>query len=79
MIDKDEYPQTAEFERRWVSILADLWHAPDPADVIGCSTTGSSEACMLAGFAYRDTKLSPRRTTAPAGSSDSSTVIDSAS
>ena len=29
MIDKDEYPQTAELERRCVSILADLWHAPD--------------------------------------------------
>ncbi|MET7398739.1 glutamate decarboxylase [Dactylosporangium sp. NPDC005572] len=53
MIDKDEYPQTAEFERRCVSILADLWHAPDSADVIGCSTTGSSEACMLAGLALK--------------------------
>ena len=53
MIDKDEYPQTAEFERRCVSILADLWHAPDPSDVIGCSTTGSSEACMLAGLALK--------------------------
>jgi glutamate decarboxylase len=28
MIDKDEYPQTAELERRCVSILAHLWHAP---------------------------------------------------
>ncbi len=53
MIDKDEYPQTAEFERRCVSMLADLWHAPDPAEVIGCSTTGSSEACMLAGLALK--------------------------
>jgi glutamate decarboxylase len=53
MIDKDEYPQTAEFERRCVNILADLWHAPDPADVIGCSTTGSSEAGMLAGMALK--------------------------
>jgi glutamate decarboxylase len=53
MIDKDEYPQTAEFERRCVAILADLWHAPDPAQVIGCSTTGSSEACMLAGMALK--------------------------
>ena len=49
MIDKDEYPQTAELERRCVHILADLWHAPDPATATGCSTTGSSEACMLAG------------------------------
>jgi glutamate decarboxylase len=53
MIDKDEYPQTAELERRCVNILADLWHAPDPADIIGCSTTGSSEACMLAGMALK--------------------------
>ncbi|MFC4083008.1 glutamate decarboxylase [Amycolatopsis samaneae] len=53
MIDKDEYPQTAELERRCVSILADLWHVPDPAEVIGCSTTGSSEACMLAGMALK--------------------------
>ena len=53
MIDKDEYPQTAEFEQRCVNILADLWHAPDPNDVIGCSTTGSSEACMLTGMALK--------------------------
>jgi glutamate decarboxylase len=51
IIDKDEYPQTAELERRCVSILADLWHAPDPEQAVGCSTTGSSEACMLAGMA----------------------------
>ncbi|WP_371481694.1 glutamate decarboxylase [Kitasatospora sp. NBC_00315] len=53
MIDKDEYPQTAELERRCVAILADLWHAPDPAGAVGCSTTGSSEACMLAGMALK--------------------------
>ncbi|UUV27755.1 glutamate decarboxylase [Amycolatopsis roodepoortensis] len=53
MIDKDEYPQTAELERRCVNILADLWHAPDPAAIMGCSTTGSSEACMLAGMALK--------------------------
>ena len=28
MIDKDEYPQTAEIEARCVRMLADLWHAP---------------------------------------------------
>ena len=47
MIDKDEYPQTAELEARCVNILADLWHAPECVDATGCSTTGSSEACML--------------------------------
>jgi glutamate decarboxylase len=51
MIDKDEYPQTAELEARCVNILADLWHAPEGMNATGCSTTGSSEACMLAGMA----------------------------
>ena len=83
LVDKDEYPQTAELERRCVHMLADLWHAPgtqssadrsgitgsegsagtpagalgtEPAHVgeagaVGCSTTGSSEAAMLAGMA----------------------------
>ncbi|WP_327325255.1 glutamate decarboxylase [Streptomyces sp. NBC_01210] len=53
MIDKDEYPRTAELERRCVAMLADLWCAPDPEAVVGCSTTGSSEACMLAGMALK--------------------------
>ncbi|WP_043265473.1 glutamate decarboxylase [Streptomyces sp. CT34] len=53
MIDKDEYPLTAELERRCVAMLADLWHAPDPSTTVGCSTTGSSEACMLAGMAFK--------------------------
>ena len=53
MIDKDEYPRTAELERRCVAMLADLWHAPDPSAAVGCSTTGSSEACMLAGMALK--------------------------
>ncbi|MGW0766352.1 glutamate decarboxylase [Streptomyces sp. NPDC002676] len=53
MIDKDEYPRTAELEKRCVAMLADLWNAPDPSAVVGCSTTGSSEACMLAGMALK--------------------------
>src|SRR3954468_5328556 len=53
MIDKDEYPQTAELERRCVNILSDLWHSPDTAAGTGCSTTGSSEACMLGGLALK--------------------------
>jgi glutamate decarboxylase len=53
MIDKDEYPQTAEFEARCVNILADLWNAPEHATATGCSTTGSSEAAMLAGMALK--------------------------
>ena len=53
MIDKDEYPATAEIESRCVHILADLWHSPKAADTLGCSTTGSSEACMLGGLALK--------------------------
>ena len=53
MIDKDEYPRTADLEVRCVRMLADLWHAPDSLNAPGCSTTGSSEACMLAGLALK--------------------------
>ena len=53
MIDKDEYPQTAEIEARCVHMLADLWHSPDAANTMGCSTTGSSEAAMLGGLAMK--------------------------
>jgi glutamate decarboxylase len=53
MIDKDEYPQSAEIENRCVHILADLWNSPDAANTMGCSTTGSSEAAMLGGMALK--------------------------
>jgi len=53
MIDKDEYPQTAEIEARCVNILADLWNSPESEAATGCSTTGSSEAAMLAGLALK--------------------------
>src|SRR4051812_35353981 len=53
MIDKDEYPQTADIEMRCVSILSRLWHAPDANQATGCSTIGSSEAAMLGGLALK--------------------------
>lgn len=53
LMDKDEYPQSAEIERRCVHMLADLWNAPDAANTIGASAIGSSEACMLAGLAAK--------------------------
>lgn len=53
IVDKDEYPQTAEIENRCVNIIAKLWNAPDGANTIGTSTIGSSEACMLAGMALK--------------------------
>ena len=42
MIDKDEYPQTAEIEARCVRMIADLWNAPDAGGTVGTSTIGSS-------------------------------------
>jgi glutamate decarboxylase len=53
MIDKDEYPQTAEIESRCVQMLADLWNSPKSGTPVGCSTTGSSEAAMLGGLALK--------------------------
>ncbi|HEY6424503.1 MAG TPA: glutamate decarboxylase [Pseudonocardiaceae bacterium] len=53
MIDKDEYPQTAEIERRCVNMVAHLFNAPQDGDAIGASTIGSSEAVMLAGMAMK--------------------------
>ena len=51
LIDKDEYPQTAELEKRCVNIIANLWNAPKDLSPIGTSGIGSSEACMLGGMA----------------------------
>jgi glutamate decarboxylase len=53
MIDKDEYPQTAEIEQRCVNMLADLWNSPQASTTLGCSTIGSSEAAMLGGLALK--------------------------
>ena len=55
MIDKDEYPQTAEIEMRCVNILSDLFHGHtnDKKEACGCSTIGSSEAAMLCGMAMK--------------------------
>ncbi len=53
MIDKDEYPQTADIEERCIHVLSDLWNAPDPHATFGTSAIGSSEACMLAGLAFK--------------------------
>ena len=53
MVDKDEYPQTAEIEERCVRMLADLWHSPAGENAVGTSTTGSSEAAMLGGMGMK--------------------------
>ena len=51
MIDKDEYPMTADLENRCVKIIQNLWHANPDEEPMGTSTVGSSEACMLGGLA----------------------------
>ena len=53
MIDKSEYPQTTEIEKRCVNIIADLWNSHSHHNSIGCSTVGSSEGCMLGGMALK--------------------------
>ncbi|WP_104707863.1 glutamate decarboxylase [Helicobacter ailurogastricus] len=52
-IDKSEYPQTTEIEKRCVNIIANLWNANPQEDYMGTSTVGSSEACMLGGMAMK--------------------------
>ena len=53
MIDKDEYPQTAELERRCVSMLGDLWHAPDRVTAPSAAPprAPARPACSAAGAA----------------------------
>lgn len=53
MIDKDEYPQTAEIEMRCVNILSRLWNSPEHEEATGTSCIGSSEASMLGGMALK--------------------------
>ncbi len=53
MIDKDEYPQTAEIETRCVNMIARLFNAPEDGEAVGVSAIGSSEAVMLAGMALK--------------------------
>src|SRR5207237_8603485 len=51
LIDKDEYPQTAEIASRCVNSRAGLGNASASEEATGCSTPGSGEAGMLAGLA----------------------------
>jgi glutamate decarboxylase len=57
MVDRDEYPQTADIEERCVNIIGRLWNVPNQSDgsrgVTGTSTVGSSEAAMLGALALK--------------------------
>ena len=46
-IDTEVYRANLEIQNRCVAILADLYHAPDPANVWGTECIGSSEALIL--------------------------------
>ncbi|PIT85059.1 glutamate decarboxylase [Candidatus Micrarchaeota archaeon CG10_big_fil_rev_8_21_14_0_10_45_29] len=52
-IDHDEYLQSAEIERRCISMLAGLYNSPNAKASPGASTLGSSEAIMLALLAHK--------------------------
>ncbi len=53
IIDKDEYPATAEIEARCVNIIGRLFHVSESKESCGTSTIGSSEAAMLCGMALK--------------------------
>ncbi|MGH3911602.1 MAG: pyridoxal-dependent decarboxylase, partial [Pseudonocardiaceae bacterium] len=50
LMNREEYPASSEIERECINALASLWHEDD-GSFVGCSTSGSSEAAMLAGMA----------------------------
>ncbi|EME31110.1 glutamate decarboxylase isoform 2 [Galdieria sulphuraria] len=55
-IDLEEYPCTAELQKRCVNMIAHLFHVPTEqgqSDSVGTATVGSSEAIMLAGLAFK--------------------------
>lgn len=52
-IDHDEYPAASMVEEMCVHMLGELFNAPDPTDVVGVATIGSSEAIMLGLLAHK--------------------------
>ncbi|GAA3634648.1 glutamate decarboxylase [Microbacterium awajiense] len=60
-IDHEEYPAASLMEEACVHMLGDLFHAPDPAEVVGVATIGSSEAIMLGLLAHKRSWRDRRR------------------
>jgi len=52
-IDHEEYPAASLIEEACVHMLGDLFNAPDPSNVVGVGTIGSSEAIMLGLLAHK--------------------------
>ena len=59
LADQTVYPRSYEIHDRVVSMLARLWHCPEPSNFAethtfaGAGTVGSTEACLLAGLALK--------------------------
>ena len=55
--DASVYPASVKLHDEVVNMIAQLWHAPEPADgsghYCGAGTVGSTEACLLAGLALK--------------------------
>jgi glutamate decarboxylase len=60
-IDHEEYPAASLMEEACVHMLGDLFNAPDPAEVVGVGTIGSSEAIMLGLLAHKRSWRDRRR------------------
>ncbi len=60
-IDHEEYPAASLMEEACVHMLGDLFNAPDPAEVVGVATIGSSEAIMLGLLAHKRSWRDRRR------------------
>src|SRR5437763_1747344 len=67
MIDRDEYPQTAEIERRCVHMMADLWNAPDAANTVGAAASGGFLAPFCAPEVAFDFRLPRVRSISTSG------------
>jgi glutamate decarboxylase len=52
-IDHEEYPAASLVEEACVHMLGDLFNAPEPREVVGVGTIGSSEAIMLGLLAHK--------------------------
>jgi glutamate decarboxylase len=50
LMNREEYPASSDIEEECINALAGLWKEED-GRFVGCSTSGSSEAAMLAGLA----------------------------
>jgi glutamate decarboxylase len=59
MIDKDEYPRTADLELRCVRMLAGLWHARDVDDRSGARPPGPAKGACWPAWRSNDAGNTP--------------------